>query len=242
MNLLEAPICAKAVARLRSKGWRVGCEIRTDNRPIDAAAILNGKVLALEAKISLNEKLRHQLKRLTIRADYVLGVVGSPPRKEGINWCVKHKIGLWIVTDGPIIELVPYRQLTPKNNYRNDMIRRLERWDETIVGGVPNRLGIGVAQDVQRRVDAYRAANPGATWKEIYSNVPSHYDSYKNMYSSLRSNAERLAWRKRVLARAKKISGTLQHRPTMPQQSRNRLQINSEPTAHNNGSILPADK
>jgi hypothetical protein len=71
MNLLEAPICAKAVARLRSKGWRVGCEIRTDNRSIDAAAILNGKVLALEAKVSLNEKLRHQLKRLTIRADYV---------------------------------------------------------------------------------------------------------------------------------------------------------------------------
>jgi len=87
---------------------------------------------------------------------------------------------------------------------------------ETIVGGVPNRLRIGVAQDVQRRVDEYRAANPGATWKEIYSKVPSHYDSYKNMYSSLRSNAEGLAWRKRVLARAKKIAGTLQHRPTMP--------------------------
>jgi hypothetical protein len=213
MNLLEAPICAKAVARLRSKGWRVGCEIRTDNRPIDAAAILNGKVLALEAKVSLNEKLRYQLKRLTIRADYVLGVVGSPPRTEGINWCVKHDIGLWIVTDGPIIELVPYRQLTPNNKYRIDIIRRLERWDETIVGGVPNRLGIGVAQDVQRRVDEYRAANPNATWKEIYSSVPSHYDSYKNMYSSLRSNAERLAWRKRILARAKKISGAVQHRP-----------------------------
>jgi hypothetical protein len=202
MNLLEAPICAKAVARLRSKGWRVGCEIRTDNRPIDAAAVLNGKVLALEAKISLNEKLRHQLRRLTVRADYVLGVVGSQPRREGINWCVKNQIGLWIVTDGPIIELVPYRQLTPNNRYRNDIIKRLERWDETIVGGVPNRLGIGVAQDVQRRVDAYRAANPGATWKEIYSSVPSHYDSSKNMYSSLRSNAERLAWRKRVMGRA----------------------------------------
>jgi hypothetical protein len=103
MNLLEAPICAKAVARLRYKGWQVGYEIRPDNRPIDAAAIVNGKILALEAKVSFNEKLRHQLKRLTIRADYVLAVVGSPPRQEGINWCVQHKIGLWIVTDGPII-------------------------------------------------------------------------------------------------------------------------------------------
>jgi hypothetical protein len=237
MNLLEAPICAKAVARLRSKGWRVACEIRIDNRAVDAAAILNGKVLALEAKISLNKKLRHQLKRLTIRADYVLAVVGSPPRENGINWCVNHKIGLWIVTDGPIIELVPYRQLTPNNNYRIDIIKRLERWDEAIVGGVPNRLGIGVAQDVQRRVDEYRAAHPGATWKEIYSNVPSHYDSYKNMYSSLRSNAERLAWRKRVLARANKTSETLQHRPIAPQQSRNRLRIDSEPAAQKNDSI-----
>jgi hypothetical protein len=65
------------------------------------------------------------------------------------------------------------------------------------VGGVPNMLGIGIAQDVQRRVDAYRLAHPNATWKEIYKNVPSHYDSFKNMYSSLRSNAERLASRKR---------------------------------------------
>ena len=77
------------------------------------------------------------------------------------------------MTDGPIIELIPYRQLTPNKSYRNDLIRRLKRWDETIVGGVPNRLGMGVAQDVQRRVDEYRAANPNATWKEIYSNVPS---------------------------------------------------------------------
>jgi hypothetical protein len=103
-------------------------------------------------------------------------------------------------------------------------------------------LGIGVAQDVQRRVDEYRAANPNASWKEIYSSVPSHYDSYKNMYSSLRSNAERLAWRKRVLGRAKKISGTVQQGATMPQLSRNQLQINSEPTAQINGSILAGDK
>jgi hypothetical protein len=83
MNLLEAPICAKVVARLRPKGWRVGCEIRTDNRPVDAAAILNGKVLALEAKISLKEKLRHQSKELTIRADYVVGVLARHhERKE----------------------------------------------------------------------------------------------------------------------------------------------------------------
>jgi hypothetical protein len=242
MKLLEAPICAKAVARLRSKGWRVGCEIRADNRPIDAAAILNGKVLGLEAKISLNKKLRHQLKRLTIRADYVLGVVGSPPRKEGINWCVKHRIGLWIVTDGPIIELITYRQLTPNNNYRNDMIRRLERWDETIVGGVPNRLGIGVAQDVQRRVDGYRAANPGATWKEIYSNVPSHYDSYKNMYSSLRSNAERLAWRKRVPGSHQENLWDASASPDHTATKLKPLRINSAPTAQKKGSIVPADK
>ena len=196
MNLLEASICAAAVARLRSKGWRVGCEVRIDYRPVDAAAILDKKVLALEAKISLNEKLRHQLQRLTRRADYVLAVIGSNPRAEGINWCVKNKMGLWMITQGLVIEFLPYHQLTPKTHYRNDIIKRLERWDETIVGGVPNMLGVGVAQDVQRRVDQYRAAHPNATWKEIYENVPSHYDNFKNMYSSLRSNAERLASRR----------------------------------------------
>jgi hypothetical protein len=54
-------------------------------------------------------------------------------------------------------------------------------WDQTIVGGVPNRLGIGVAQDVQRRVDQYPVAHPNATWNEIYENVPSHYHSFRNM-------------------------------------------------------------
>src|SRR4051794_8619569 len=143
MNFLEAPICAAAVARLRSKGWRVGCEIRIGHWPVDAVAILDKKALALEAKTSLSEKLRQQLKRLTRRADYVLAVIGSRPRAEGINWCIQNKVGLWIVTGGPLIELLPYRQLAPKNHYRSEIIKRLERWDETIIGGVPNLLGVG---------------------------------------------------------------------------------------------------
>src|SRR5678815_2679217 len=57
--------------------------------------------------------------------------------------------------------------------------------------------GVGIAQDVQRRVDEYRMTHPTATWKEIFANVPCHYNNYKNLYASLRSNAERLAMRAR---------------------------------------------
>jgi hypothetical protein len=106
-------------------------------------------------------------------------------------------VGLWLVNDGEVTELVAYFQQKPNTSHRNNLLERIKRWDQSVSGGLPNLRGVGIAQDVQRRVDEYRMTHPTATWKEIFANVPCHYNSYKNLYSSLRSNAERLAMRAR---------------------------------------------
>ena len=197
MNLREAPICATAVAKLRADGWNLACEVLLNARAIDAAGVRDGKVIALEAKVCLNQKLRHQLNLRRRVADFVLAVVGNRPHVDGINWCRNRRVGLWLVNDGEVTELVAYYQQKPNTSHRNNLLERIKRWDQSVSGGLPNLKGVGIAQDVQRRVDEYRMAHPTATWKEIFANVPCHYNSYKNLYSSLRSNAERLAMRAR---------------------------------------------
>jgi hypothetical protein len=198
-TLQEAPICAAAVAKLRSGGWKVACEIEVfDFRDkADAVALCDDNLMIVEAKVSLNQSLRRQAYRRQLAADLVLAVVGTMPRMSGLEWCKREGIGLWVVTDEGVREVAECRQQNANAHYRKLMIERLNNADETVVGGVPHLKGIGVAQDCQRRVDEYRAEHPKATWKEIFANVPSHYATAPNMYSALRSNAERLAWRAR---------------------------------------------
>jgi hypothetical protein len=202
MVLREAPICAAAVARLRSDGWKVACEIEVfDFRDkADAVALRGEKLMIIEAKVSLNNSLRHQAYRRQLTADLVLAVVGKMPRSDGVEWCESQGVGLWVVTDGNAEEIVECRQQNANAHYRQIMIERLSIADESVAGGVPHLKGIGAAQDCQRRVDEYRAEHPKATWKEIFANVSSHYATAANMYSALRSNKERLAWRARRAA------------------------------------------
>jgi hypothetical protein len=197
MNFREAPICATAVAKLRVDGWSLACEVLLNATAIDAAGLRDGKVIALEAKVWFNQKLRRQLYLRRRLADFVLAVVGTRPRAEAISWCIKQRVGLWLVNDGEVTELVAYHQQKPNKLHRQNLLDRIKRWDQSVSGGLPNLRGVGIAQDVQRRVDEYRMTHPTATWKEIFANVPCHYNNYKNLYSSLRSNAERLAMRAR---------------------------------------------
>ncbi|GEM_PF-5308554 len=201
IQLREAPICAAAVAKLRAEGWKVACEIPISFRNVDAAASREGKTLVVEAKVGLTRKLRHQLQTAMCGGDFVVGAIGARPRADRLEWCDKFGIGLWLITNGAIEELVAPKPQEPFPHYRDELLARIERWNDATVGGVPNLKGVGAAQETQRAVDEYRAAHPRATWKEIFAAVPSHYASAKNMYSALRSNQERLAFRERLKQR-----------------------------------------
>lgn len=173
------------------------------HRPIDAVATRGGKVLVLEAKVGLTKKLRQQIWFGAYGADYAIAAVKSRPRAEGIEWCQKAKIGLWLVRDGVVEELIaPVQHDDVHGTYRERLTQAVEMMHEQQTpGGMPCLAGEGAAQDVQRRVHEYRASHPKATWREIHANVPSHYRTAPNMYSALRSNQERLAFRVRMKAR-----------------------------------------
>jgi len=149
-TLNEAPICASAVARLRSDGWKVACEVEVfDFRDrCDAVALRDDKLMIVEAKVSLNQGLRHQAYRRQLTADLVLAVVGKTPRSQGIEWCKGEGIGLWVVTGQKVNEVVEPRQQNANAHYRKLMIERLANADESVAGGVPHLKGIGVAQDL----------------------------------------------------------------------------------------------
>ena len=200
MILREAPICAAAVAKLRADGWKVACEIPVEYRNVDAAASREGEALILEAKTGLTKGLIYQLQRARITSDLVVGAIGAKPRPESLAWCEKFGVGVWLVLNGSVTELLAPKPQNPWPHYREQVLARIERWNDATVGGVPNMKGVGAAQETQRAVDEYRSENPEATWKEIFAAVPSHYDSAKNMYSALRSNQERLTIRARLKA------------------------------------------
>lgn len=202
LMLREAPICAAAVAKLRTDGWRVACEVSLWSSPIDAVGVKEDQVIALESKVGFTKGLMRQLSRI-YEADYVVGVVGRNPRGTSLMWCRERGIGLWLVSSGVVSELVIPKPQSPLEHHRKLLLERTIKFSEVhdeTVGGVPCQKGIGVAQFVQKAVDDYRRDHPEATWKEIHAAVPSHYRTAKNMYSALRSNAERLSWRERVKA------------------------------------------
>jgi hypothetical protein len=155
----------------------------------------DGDLMLIEAKTSFTIGLRRQLNGLPFYAHFALGVVGSKPRGDGAEWCAKWGIGLWMIRGMEITELVPMvRQAAPNLS----LVDRILHMPDGIGGGRPNLKGIGPAQETQAEIDKYRAAHPGATWKELYEKIPNHYVSAASMASAMRNNAERLEYRERM--------------------------------------------
>jgi hypothetical protein len=199
MEYPESRILEVALNKLRADGWRIVCEVPISFRNVDAVAVKDNELIVIEAKVCFNRGLKSQTQTLLWRADYVLAVVGSKPVASTIDWCNQWKIGAWVVKNDSLTELVDMQKLEPHVYLKADLLKKVNMLAHSrAVGGLPNQKGVGLAQDVQREVDAYKLAHPKATWKEVFDNVPSHYDNYKNMYSALRSNAGRLAYRDRM--------------------------------------------
>lgn len=209
ITLREAPVCNGAVEKLRSEGYKVACEIPVGfgGRNCDAAATKDGKTLILEAKVSFTHGLRCQLNSAESSADFIVGAVAKMPSAKSLEWARMRGYGVWIWSGTEIVEVIAPQQsnhiFAP---YREKLIRRIDVFSDGVTGGKPNMKGVGPAQECQRAVDEYRSRFPAATWAQIYANVPSHYDNAKNMYSALRSNAERIAIRARLKARKAEIA------------------------------------
>jgi hypothetical protein len=169
------------------------CEVPWHSRSIDAGGTKDGDLILIEAKTSFTIGLRQQLNGLPFYAHFALGVVGSKPRGDATEWCGKWGIGLWMVRGIEITELAPMRRQSAPTL---SLMDRIQRMPEGVGGGRPNLKGIGPAQETQAEIDKYRATHPGATWKELFENIPNHYVSAKSMASAMKNNQERLSIRK----------------------------------------------
>jgi hypothetical protein len=193
----EADICKAAVDRLRLEGWKVKCEVQGH----DAVGLRGEDLLIVEAKLSFTTRLKQQIGCFIAYAHYGLAVVATQPRPETLEWARKFSVAVWVYKGGKWSDLVPFPERRATERVFGRLREKFDLWYDDLPGGVPCLKGSGVTQDLQRRVDEYRATNPTATWKKIFANVPNHYNSAANMYSALRSNAERLAMRERLKTR-----------------------------------------
>jgi cysteine synthase len=51
--------------------------------------------------------------------------------------------------------------------------------------------GEGPAIECSRAVDQYRKAHPGASWLEIFENVPNHYSHHRSLAQAMKQVTER---------------------------------------------------
>ncbi|MDD2765783.1 MAG: hypothetical protein PHE83_17610 [Opitutaceae bacterium] len=201
-DLPESRICAAAVAKLRSGGWQVACEVPFWERSIDAVGVNErDELFAIEAKTCFSKRVISQAWGAQSHVEYVVIAVGTRPRDQNLELARQHGLGVWRVDDSGTVQVLlgPVRQeMRPGDFYRTRLRESVRQMDGSVPGGMPCLDGVGPTADLQRRVDEFKAANPKATWKVIFAQVPNHFTSARNMYSALRANRERKSLRRRL--------------------------------------------
>ena len=175
--------------RLKSEGWKVVSELPFHSSAVDGGALKGDEFILIEAKMVLSKKLLHQLSLAQLGSERVLAVIGTMPaaRNTGMGWCANQGIGVWLVENEKVIELLPIKK-NPSiiyKHYRDRLAGYCREWEESIDGGRPQEKGVGPAIECLKRVTEYRKANPDAAWKEVFRDVPNHYSSFRSMAQSL---------------------------------------------------------
>lgn len=183
----EAAMSPWVVAWLKSLGYSAYAE-RGVWRPIDHIGIRwsDRSIICVEMKCSLSDKVIYQafLNQLITPLSYV--AVPRMPRAKSIERIKGACLGLLV--DGVVVVEPVARKDYDKfgQHYRDQIYRQCEGAVEDEVGGLPTLLGDGPAIRVAAAVRAYREANPQAKWRDIWANVPNHYQHYRSMQGAVR--------------------------------------------------------
>lgn len=193
----EADLVDRAVAWLEKQGWEIRCEvyILRVGRPVDICGVRGDQVLMAEAKTGFTKPLKCQLASLSGSAHVVYAVI--PDKKavvqRGIEFMrLPYMEGTGLIAvreDGCDEIVVPQDRCFIRK--MEDVRDRILRYPKGVRGGAPNMKGVGPQKDVERAISAYRLQHPEATWKELFANVPNHYEKWQHMYSALRISEKR---------------------------------------------------
>lgn len=198
---MESDLSQPVTALLHYWGYTVYSEVPLPSggfRAIDLVGAKPGGIIGVELKTSLTRYAATQGLDITSCTPAAYVAVPTRPRPQSVARCRHYGVGILTIVDG---EARIHTRPTGKNPAFAPWVRKLsEILDHMEPGGMagkPNELGIGPAQDVQRRVAVYRAGHPRATWEDVYTSVSNHYASAASMCSAMRMVDERRYWRER---------------------------------------------
>ena len=198
-HLPEAAMTPAIHQWLRDRGCVPFTEIGLWYQPMDhvGMGICGADTIVVEAKLCLSAHVIH-VARLNQLAAVSYCAVRSRPRRRGLALCAESGIGVLRVAAGRAVEIVRPGLAGRRVRFKNYVARlqwTLERCVSGGLGGVPCLRGEGPAQDCAKALAAYRAEHPGATWRELWEQVPNHYASPASMSSAQAMLRGRLAAR-----------------------------------------------
>lgn len=182
----EADLAPPVMNWLHSRGLTPYGEVPTLGRAIDIIGIgENEEIEAVELKLGLTKTVINQAWRSSLWSDVAWCAVSTMPRRKLPDSVFS--IGVVRVVGGNV-EIIqePKRRANPLMSRRREEIVRYCRGIEPFgVAGIPTMLGSGPAQQVFNAVQVYLAANPVASWKELFEKVPNHYKHWQSFRSSM---------------------------------------------------------
>lgn len=185
----EAEMSPAVIAWLRGMGYSVYAEVPSPGGVADHVGVRwsDMSIVFVEMKCSLTWEVIRQAQYKQLLTPLVYAAVKSKPRQSSLDKAANRGIGVW--SNGSVI-LEPNCTTKFDHCYRADTLmgRLLEfcrKAPEGGVGGMPTVKGDGPAIRVASAVTAYLREHPGASWKEIYHNVPNHYAHAASMRGAL---------------------------------------------------------
>lgn len=209
--MLEYELSGPVTAWLTRQGFTVYTEQPPEvgGGPVDVVGLRGREIVAVELKLCLTRHLIIQAWNHQLWATRSWVCVASDPKPRGMDACKKQGVGILRVENGRVLvlhEATKGGKEWPHAIYVERALERLALATPGGTGGRPNELGVGPAQDCQRRVDEYLKEHPGATWNQIYANVENHYASVSSMYGALKNNRNRL-WMRDQARKRKEAAG-----------------------------------
>lgn len=198
----EAEMSPAVTAWLRGMGYSVYAEVPsigvTDHVGVRWS---DQSIICVEMKCSFTHKLMSQAIVKQLMTPLVYVALPQMPRKKSLQIAADYGLGVWVA--GSVVLEPNYRRVHADNHWRKNLLEFCQRSPEGGIGGMPTVAGDGPAIRVTAAVDAYLEAHPGASWKEIFANVPNHYAHARSMAGALpfaRSRASRTQHNRDLLA------------------------------------------
>jgi hypothetical protein len=185
-NLLENKLAAPIAIWMRDKGYVVYAETPYYSHCIDLIGKSeNDELIAVELKLCLTQEVFQQAERTRGFAHRCYVGIGSIPKQLSVSKCAQYGIGILVVKKDVVQEVLSAKTQNPISSLTEHIIGNLHNCPPSDDAGKPNLKGEGPAQEVAKRVRAYKTNHPSARWIEIYENVPNYYCSHRSMANAL---------------------------------------------------------